>query len=147
MRVGRSTILALACVATAGLACSSSLEEFRCTLASECGDEGLCVGGYCAYEDPVCPQGLRYGEASGEDSNRCVGDPDSEGDGGTPPTPPVASIAPMDTSFIPRDMPHRFLNIGDGPLKILWSYAAAEVTRTFTETGETVPHLSSGDKV
>ncbi|MEP3846652.1 MAG: cupin domain-containing protein [Paracoccaceae bacterium] len=56
-------------------------------------------------------------------------------------------LGPMDTSFIPKDMPHRFLNIGDGPLKILWIYAAADVTRTFTETGETVPHLSSGDKV
>lgn len=56
-------------------------------------------------------------------------------------------LGPMDTSFIPKDMPHRFLNIGDGPLKILWIYAAADVTRTFSETGETVPHLSSGDKV
>ncbi|MEP6017716.1 MAG: cupin domain-containing protein [Paracoccaceae bacterium] len=56
-------------------------------------------------------------------------------------------LGPMDTSFIPKDMPHRFLNIGDGPLKILWIYAAAVVTRTFTETGETVPHLSAGDKV
>lgn len=57
------------------------------------------------------------------------------------------SLGPMDTSFIPANMPHRFVNIGEGPLKILWIYAAADVTRTFTETGETVPHLSGGDKV
>lgn len=58
-----------------------------------------------------------------------------------------SELGPMDTSFIPAHMPHRFVNIGNGPLKILWIYAAARVTRTFTETGETVPHLSLGDKV
>ncbi len=58
-----------------------------------------------------------------------------------------SELGPMDTSFIPADVPHRFVNIGNGPLKILWIYAAAEVTRTFTETGETVAHLSFGDKV
>ena len=56
-------------------------------------------------------------------------------------------LGPMDTSFIPANVPHRFLNTGDKPLKILWIYGAREVTRTFTETGETVPHLSSGDQV
>jgi quercetin dioxygenase-like cupin family protein len=52
-----------------------------------------------------------------------------------------------DTSYIPANIPHRFLNIGDGPLTILWIYGASEVTRTFTETGETVPHMSAGDKI
>lgn len=56
-------------------------------------------------------------------------------------------LGPMDTSYIPADMPHRFVNTGVGPLKILWIYGAAVVTRTFTETGETVPHLSAGDQV
>ena len=59
----------------------------------------------------------------------------------------ATELGPMDTSFIPAELPHRFLNIGEGPLTILWIYAAAHVTRTFTETGETVPHLSPGDKV
>lgn len=58
-----------------------------------------------------------------------------------------SELGPMDTSFIPAGIPHRFVNIGDGALKILWIYAAAQVTRAFTETGETVPHLSQGDKV
>ena len=53
----------------------------------------------------------------------------------------------MDTSFIPANVPHRFNNIGTTPLTILWIYGETNVTRTFTETGETVQHLSSGDKV
>ena len=53
----------------------------------------------------------------------------------------------MDNSFIPANVPHRFNNIGDEPLTIFWIYGETNVTRTFTETGETVQHLSSGDKV
>ena len=53
----------------------------------------------------------------------------------------------MDNSFIPANVPHRFYNIGDEPLTIFWIYGETNVTRTFTETGETVQHLSSGDKV
>ena len=52
-----------------------------------------------------------------------------------------------DTSYIPANKPHRFNNIGDGPLVIFWIYAARDVTRTFVETGETVDHLSPGDLV
>ena len=56
-------------------------------------------------------------------------------------------LGPYDTTFIPADRPHRFLNIGKGDLTILWIYGAREVTRTFTETGETVAHLAVGDQV
>ncbi|HSM41895.1 MAG TPA: cupin domain-containing protein [Afifellaceae bacterium] len=56
-------------------------------------------------------------------------------------------LSPYDTTFIPADMPHRFLNVGTGDLTILWIYGARDVTRTFTETGETVAHLTDGDQV
>lgn len=56
-------------------------------------------------------------------------------------------LGPYDTTYIPAEMPHRFVNSGDGDLKILWIYAARDVTRTFTETGETVAHLAAGDQV
>jgi len=50
-----------------------------------------------------------------------------------------------DTTLIPANKPHRFVNVGTAPLAILWIYTAAEVTRTFTGTGETVAHLSERD--
>lgn len=53
----------------------------------------------------------------------------------------------MGASFVPARLPHRVVNTGECRLKILWVHAAAEVTRTFTDTGETVPHLPRRDKV
>ena len=59
----------------------------------------------------------------------------------------VRQLGPMDTSFVPAEVPHYFRNTGDGPLTILWIYGARHVTRTFVETGETVAHMSPRDQV
>lgn len=59
----------------------------------------------------------------------------------------LMQLGPMDTTFVPAEVPHYFRNTGAGRLVILWIYGARDVTRTFTETGETVPHMSSRDQV
>lgn len=55
-------------------------------------------------------------------------------------------IVPYDTTHVPAGLFHRFINRGATPMRILWVYGATHVTRTFADTGETVEHLSEGDK-
>lgn len=47
-------------------------------------------------------------------------------------------IQPYDTTQVPAGEPHRFVNDSHELMRILWVYGATEVTRTFTETGETI---------
>jgi putative monooxygenase len=54
-------------------------------------------------------------------------------------------LGPWDTAFIPEGSHHRFTNVGTAQMSILWVYNRIDVTRTFSETGETVPHLSPKD--
>ncbi len=49
-------------------------------------------------------------------------------------------LKPLDTTWIPPNLPHRFRNLSDTqPMKILWIYASVNATRTLTESGETRP--------
>lgn len=43
-----------------------------------------------------------------------------------------------DTTWIPANVPHRFINASDEkPMRIFWTYASVDATRTMIETGET----------
>jgi mannose-6-phosphate isomerase-like protein (cupin superfamily) len=57
----------------------------------------------------------------------------------------VTPLVPYDSTYIPADQQHAFRNTAEVPMKILWIYASDHVTRTFSDTGETVEHLSARD--
>lgn len=59
----------------------------------------------------------------------------------------VTPIKALDSTFIPAGLTHCFRNTGAALMRILWVYASTDVTRTFADSGKTVPHLSEEDRV
>jgi quercetin dioxygenase-like cupin family protein len=42
-----------------------------------------------------------------------------------------------DTTWVPAGVPHRFVNAGPRRLRIFWTYASVDATRTLVATGDT----------
>ncbi|GAA1995742.1 cupin domain-containing protein [Microbacterium ulmi] len=55
-------------------------------------------------------------------------------------------LAAGDVTWVPAGVPHFFRNRGEGRMSIYWAYGGRDVTRTITETGVTVEHLSEADR-
>jgi mannose-6-phosphate isomerase-like protein (cupin superfamily) len=56
-------------------------------------------------------------------------------------------LVQWDTAYVEAGTFHRYQNTGDTPMKILWIYNQAHVTRTFADTGITVEHLTPEDQM
>jgi putative monooxygenase len=47
-------------------------------------------------------------------------------------------MGPTDTTWVPADVPHRFINASEtAPMRIFWTYASIDATRTIVATGDT----------
>ena len=57
----------------------------------------------------------------------------------------TSPVKTWDTTYVPAGVVHCFRNTSDAQMSIMWVYGSTSVTRTFEETGLTVPHLSDED--
>lgn len=145
--------------ASAALGCSTPLDDFVCSEASDCvssGEVGVCeTNGFCSFSDSACPTGRRYGSASGAESNQCVG---SLGDAGVDAQPGLDASSSLGCDAFD----FRILNIDDcndlafGPPRTLDGNGvyildtdAGKVTtpdgEDFTIEGTVVPQINGPD--
>lgn len=57
----------------------------------------------------------------------------------------ITPLVPHDSTYIVAGQTHAFRNTGEEPMRILWIYSSARVTRTFAGSDDEVEHLSEKD--
>jgi len=57
----------------------------------------------------------------------------------------TSAVKTWDTTYVPAGVTHCFRNTSNAQMSIMWVYGSTTVTRTFADTGVTVPHLSDDD--
>jgi len=55
-------------------------------------------------------------------------------------------LEPLDTTWVPTGMPHRFSNRSNARMRIFWTYSSVDATRTVVATGETFKIGSAQDR-
>jgi len=68
-----------------------------------------------------------------------------EGEGEVEVDGAITPLKPYDSTYIEAGKIHAFRNTGEAPMRILWIYSSARVTRTFAGSDEEVEHLSAKD--
>jgi mannose-6-phosphate isomerase-like protein (cupin superfamily) len=68
-----------------------------------------------------------------------------EGEGEVEVDGHVTPLRAYDSTYIAAGQVHAFRNTGEAPMRILWIYSSAKVTRTFAGSDEEVEHLSAKD--
>jgi quercetin dioxygenase-like cupin family protein len=57
----------------------------------------------------------------------------------------VTDMRALQATFVPAGVVHRFVNQGDGIMRILWVYGSVDATRTLAASGETFPIGSAAE--
>ena len=92
---------ALLFIAVACAAAGCLPKTYHCASSTDCGT-GVCEPtGFCAYTDPACTDGLRYGDLSGSLSQQCVGAQQGADGGVDAPVPDGSPATDTDGDGIP----------------------------------------------
>ena len=146
----RSRVCVLLLAGIAG--CVRPVAAFTCTSSDQCTGGGVCQPvGFCSFDDQSCASGQRYGAASGDLGDICVGD--EPGPTGCDPTKPFGSPAVVaglassaddaDLRLSPDETTAYFVSARTGKRQLHTAHRAT-ATATFTNIA-VLANVNTGD--